>query len=116
MKRVMVSKVKEESHGSMSDRVLSNLDQLDDSYIAMRLDDLLKERGLTQKDLANMTGLRVATVSEILNGKGTSFNLIQLLTIVVALRLTSFDELFTLEMPEDVKRDFEAEAEAKRVW
>ena len=115
MKRVLVKKVREEAHGSMNEKVLSNLDELGDSYISMKLDDRLKERGLTQKDLAMMTGIRLATISDMVNGKGSGFNWVQLVTVMVALRLTSFEELFSLELPVELRDRFEEEAESKRV-
>lgn len=115
MRRVSIEHLQDEAHVSMSERVVSSLDELGDSYISMKLDDRLKERGLTQKDLAMMTGIRLATISDMVNGKGSGFNWVQLVTVMVALRLTSFEELFSLELPVDLRDRFEEEAEANRV-
>ena len=50
--------------------------------------------------------MRVDTVPEIVNGKGISFNKVQLLSIMVALRITDFSEIFELRLPEDTKEHF----------
>ena len=90
----------------MNDVVIQQQDLSEDAEIVIKIDDLLKERNVTQKDLAQMTGMRVGTVSEIVNGKGISFNKVQLLSIMVALRITDFSEIFEIRLPEDTKERF----------
>lgn len=102
MKKMKVADILDSSHSLMNEVVVGTAGILKDAEIVIKLDDLLKERGITQKDLAMMTGMRIGTISEISNGKGISFNKVQILAIMVALRLTSFSQLFEIRLPNDL--------------
>lgn len=106
MKKIKVKEILSGSHSLMNDVVIHTAGLIEDAEIVIKIDDLLKDRNVTQKDLAQMTGMRVGTVSEIVNGKGISFNKVQLLSIMVALRITDFSEIFELRLPEDTKEHF----------
>lgn len=106
MKKIKVKEILSSSHSLMNDVVIHTAGLIEDAEIVIKIDDLLKDRKVTQKDLAQMTGMRVGTVSEIVNGKGISFNKVQLLSIMVALRITDFSEIFELRLPEDTKEHF----------
>lgn len=41
--------------------------------VIFTLKDLLKEKGITQKELSNKTGIRLATISDICNNKIKQF-------------------------------------------
>lgn len=110
MKKVKVREILSGSHSLMNEVVVSTASHLEDAEIIIKVDDLLKERNITQKDLAQMTGMRVGTISDIVNGKGISFNKVQLLSIVVALRITDFNEIFELRLPQDLKEHYEAQS------
>ncbi|NGY88864.1 hypothetical protein F6Y05_38440 [Bacillus megaterium] len=58
-----------------------------------------------------MTGMRVATISELVNGKGTNVNYVQMLALMAALRLTSFEQLFEIRLPEEMEEQFKRESE-----
>ena len=107
MKKIKVADILNNSHSLMNELVVGTAGRLEDAEIIIKLDDLLKERGISQKDLAMMTGMRIATISEIANGKGISFNKVQLLSIMVALRLTSFNQLFEIRLPESLREKYE---------
>lgn len=110
MKKIKVKNVLSGSHSLMNDIVTSTAGLLNDADIIVKLDDLLKERNITQKDLAQMTGMRLGTVSEIVNGKGISFNKVQLLSIMVALRLTNFSDIFEIRLPKELEETYEAQS------
>lgn len=59
----------------------------------VKLADVLNERGLTQKDCVEMTGLRAATISEIANNRRSSVNREHLGIIAKALNITDVSEL-----------------------
>lgn len=107
MKKIKVSEILAGSHSLMNDIVTSTAGYLEDAEIIIKLDELIKERNITQKDLAQMTGMRVGTISDIVNGKGISFNKVQLLSIMVALRLTSFAQIFEIRLPDDLQTKYE---------
>lgn len=110
MKKIKVKDTLEGSHKLMNEIVTGTASLLNEAEIVIKLDDLLKERNITQKDLAMMTGMRVGTISEIANGKGISFNKVQILAIMVALRLTSFSQLFEIRLPNDLLEKYEQQS------
>lgn len=110
MKKIKVKAILDRSHSLMNEIVLGTAHYLDDAELIIKIDDLLKDRGITQKDLALMTGMRVGTISDMVNGKGISFNKVQLLAVMVALRVTDISELFEIRLPDDIKEQFEKEA------
>lgn len=106
MKKIKVSEILSGSHRLMNEIVISTATFLEDAELIIKLDDLLKERGITQKELAQMTGMRVGTISDMVNGKGMSFNKVQILSVMVALRVTKFSDLFEIRLPEDLNEKF----------
>lgn len=59
----------------------------------VKLAEVLSERELTQKDCVEMTGLRAATISEIVNNRRSSVNREHLGIIAKALNITDVREL-----------------------
>ena len=110
MKRIKVKNILDDSHSLMNEVVLKTAGVLSEAELVIKIDELLKERGLTQKDLALMTGMRVGTISEIVNGKGISFNKIQLLAIMTALRVTDISQIIEIRLPEGLQKQFEEES------
>ncbi|MCM3639663.1 helix-turn-helix transcriptional regulator [Priestia aryabhattai] len=110
MKKIKVSEVIDSSHSLMNDIVVGTANNLRDAEFIIKIDDLIKERGITQKDLAMMTGMRIGTISELVNGKGISFNKIQLLSLMVALRVTSFSDIFEIRLPEQQHSEYEQQS------
>lgn len=111
MKSITVSKALENSHSLINDVVLDTAKELSSATFIFKLDDLLKSRGLTQKDLASMTGIRVGTISEWVNGKGLSINKVQLVAIMVALRVTSINDIIEIRLPVEIHAQYKEEAE-----
>lgn len=65
--------------------------------ISIRLRPLLSERGITQKELAEKTGLREATISRIARDAGTSISFEHLARIADALNVDDIRELIELK-------------------
>ncbi|MFJ7888385.1 helix-turn-helix domain-containing protein [Lysinibacillus xylanilyticus] len=63
-------------------------------YIKSRLKILLAERDMTQKDLAEKTGLTTRLISEITNNKVKMYPKEALEKIMVALEVNNIGELF----------------------
>lgn len=51
--------------------------------------------------------MRIGTVSQIVNGKGISFNKVQLLAIMVALQVSDLSELIEFRLPPETKEKFD---------
>lgn len=64
--------------------------------IELRLKELLKERGLEQKELAEMAGLTERTVSELCNNKVRRYPKDALEKIMTALEIEDMNELFNI--------------------
>ncbi|MEH7117246.1 helix-turn-helix transcriptional regulator [Neobacillus vireti] len=109
MKKVKIKSILDGSHSLMNDVVIGTAQYLEDADLIIKIDDLLHERGITQKDLAMMTGMRVGTISEIVNGKGISFNKVQLTAIMVALRVYNYSDIIEVRLPEDLKEQYDRE-------
>lgn len=110
MKKVKVSDVLEQGHSAMNDAVMDTAGLMKDAYFIIKIDDLVRSRGITQKQLAQMTGMRVGTISLLANGKGISINKVQLLSLMVALRVTKMSDIYEIRLPDDMKQQYEADS------
>ncbi|WP_346729073.1 helix-turn-helix domain-containing protein [Lederbergia citrea] len=54
---------------------------------------ILESKGITQKELANMTDLREATISEIANDTRSTYNKKHLLKIMEALKVSDLNDI-----------------------
>lgn len=111
MRKEYVSSVVEGSHRLMNETVVGTAGLMEGAYLAHKLDERLKERGITQKQLADMTGMRVGTISDLVNGKqGISINIVQTVAIMVALRITDMSELIEIRLPDELKTKYESQS------
>lgn len=75
------------------------------------MDEALEARGLTQTKLASITGLRPATISELVNGERSAITKAHFLTLMIALRITDITELLDIEFDEETTSKFKKEAQ-----
>ncbi|MGE7273576.1 helix-turn-helix domain-containing protein [Brevibacillus panacihumi] len=59
----------------------------------VRLQEVLDERGITQKQLSEMTKLRPTTISELCNNVRTTINRDHLVKVAVALEIERVEDL-----------------------
>ncbi|MGF9913758.1 helix-turn-helix transcriptional regulator [Paenibacillus ehimensis] len=62
----------------------------------VRLQELLKERNMTQKELAEATGLRPTTISELCNNVRSTINREHLVKVAEILGICDIKELIEL--------------------
>lgn len=62
----------------------------------VRLDEILDERGITRKKLAEMTGLRPNTISELCNNQRTTVNRLHIGKIAEVLEIENVSELLAI--------------------
>ena len=62
--------------------------------IKLRLNKILKERELRQKDLAIASGLRESSISDMVRGIRSTVNLEQLEKVMDCLEITDYNEIF----------------------
>lgn len=65
--------------------------------IRIKLDEVLKQRNLTQKQLVEMTGIRAAAISELYNNQRKSINKEHLEKIAKALDINDINELIEIQ-------------------
>ncbi|PEJ62415.1 XRE family transcriptional regulator [Bacillus toyonensis] len=65
--------------------------------VKFKLKELLEERNLTQKELAKLSNVREATISEISRGTRTVINFKHLAAIANALNITDIQQIMVLE-------------------
>ena len=65
--------------------------------IKLKLREHIKKSGKTQKEFAEMVGLREATVSQLVNNKYDRIQLSHLLAVMDALNTTDFNEVLKVE-------------------
>lgn len=65
--------------------------------IRLKLRDILKERNISQKKLAKMTGISVSTICEIVSDRRTGYNKKHLSNIIETLHITDMNDLFYIE-------------------
>lgn len=75
--------------------------------IKSKLGGVLKNRGLNLEELSALTGIRVATLSEIKNMKRSTISVPHLIVIAKALRVDDISELFSVVMTDETREAFE---------
>lgn len=64
--------------------------------IKIKLGEQLERHNLTQKEFAEKSGLRPATVSQLVNNKYDRIQLTHLLTVMDTLGITDFNEILRI--------------------
>lgn len=70
-------------------------------HFRLKLKAILHERGMTQKELAEITGLREATISEIAANARTTINKKNLAKVMNALDIEDLSEILTVYTEEE---------------
>ncbi|NBH32698.1 XRE family transcriptional regulator [Clostridiaceae bacterium] len=65
--------------------------------VKLKIREAIEERGITQKKLAEMSGLRELTISDIVRGTRTVINFEHLSKIAEALEIDNITELIDFE-------------------
>ena len=97
MKKLVKDMLHQETNGALIDF----LDAIGDVKINLKLDEALADRGLSQKQFSELTGIRRATISELCNLKRVQINIGQLVIIMLLLQITNINDLLEVEIPTD---------------
>jgi putative transcriptional regulator len=65
-------------------------------HFNFKLREVLKRKGVTQKELAEMTGLREATISEMVNDSRSVYNKDHIVRVMDALHVEDLNEILEL--------------------
>ncbi|APZ82655.1 hypothetical protein Goe27_01990 [Bacillus phage vB_BsuM-Goe27] len=69
--------------------------------IHVKIKEVLESKGMAQKDLAEMTGIRAAAISEMAQGARTVINKSHLTKIMDALNITRLEDILELTIEEE---------------
>lgn len=109
MKKINIS---ENSHQSMVNsygNIDQELEELGFCYY-FKLADRMRERNLTVRKLAALSGLRLATISDLMRGKKNSINMHHVVILMAVLRLDSISELIDIRVPASIKDQMNTES------
>ena len=111
MKKVPMSAT---THSSVNEKIEKICETADAQgvHISFKLEDRLKERGLTRRDCAKMSGLRLATISDLCTGKKQSINIHHIFVLMVVLRISNMADLVEISIPENIKEIIDTEGES----
>ncbi|MFW7187357.1 helix-turn-helix domain-containing protein [Lysinibacillus sp. BNK-21] len=65
--------------------------------VRLKLKMILFERGITQRELAEKTGLRENVISEMANNQRKTFNREQVARVIQYLEITDMNEIFEIK-------------------
>lgn len=65
--------------------------------VHLKLKEVLEKRGITQKELANKTGLRANAISEMVNNQRQTFNREQVAKVIEVLGINDMNEIFEVK-------------------
>lgn len=80
----------------------NEIDNNDRLVIELRIGNAIRERGLTQKELAEKAGIRPAAISQLARGYIERLNIEHLEKIANALQITDINELITINVESEV--------------
>lgn len=107
-------KVTQTEHASLNPRIKGFLGYIDSKGVEFRfkLADRLQERNLSVRDCAKITGLRIATISNLMNGTKSSINLHHILLLMVCLRISKLEDIVEIHIPNEAKERYDSQAKA----
>lgn len=93
-------------HGKTNEMIREKFKEKPDFVLTCKLGKILNERGLKMQELSDLTGIRVATISELVNMKRSTINISHLLLIAKTLGIKDISELLEFKMSESTKEQF----------
>ena len=67
----------------------------------LKLKEVLNSKGISQKELSKMTGIREGTISEMANDTRSTYNKKHLATVMDALNVTKLEDILELRVIEE---------------
>lgn len=100
----------ENIHSASNEGIISFLQICEEYGVQTRfkLADRLEERGLTVRKCAELTGLRLGTISDLMNGKKSSVSFQHLWVLMLILGITDINDLIEFHLPTEIKDFFNA--------
>lgn len=80
-----------------------------DVKFVTKIDELIKARGISQRDLSELTGIQLSYLSDFILGKTSTINKTHLLALMAVLRVDSITDIIEIQIPDNLKEVFEAD-------
>lgn len=111
MNKMRVKDLTARANKKMSAELNNTASVLENAIFVTKLDDLMLSRGITQRELSALTGIPLGTISDLITGKSNTVNKLHLVSLMSALRVTNVEEIFEVKVPDELKEEFQAEAQ-----
>ncbi|MDF2612514.1 MAG: hypothetical protein K0S71_300 [Clostridia bacterium] len=98
---------------ALSDGGRRVLDMATEIRITCNLDEHLKALGLTQAELAQITGMRQATISELVTKRKANVSIAHMLVLMLILKIPKFSDMFEMTFDEET---VEQMAKDRKAW
>ena len=84
---------------------------LDEAEYRTKIDELIHERGISQRQLSEITGIQLSYLSDFILGKTSTINKTHLLALMAVLRVDSIEDIIEIRLPDKIKKEFEEDRE-----
>lgn len=81
--------------------------ELSEAEVVVKIDDLIAARGISQRQLSDMTGIQLSYLSDFILGKTTTINKTHLLALMTVLRVSSIEDIIEIKVPDHLLKQFE---------
>lgn len=82
---------------------------LNEAEFRTKIDDLIQERGISQRQLSEITGIQLSYLSDFILGKTSTINKTHLLALMAVLRVDSIEDIIEVRLPDKLERAFKEE-------
>ena len=72
-----------------------------------KIDDLIQERGISQRQLSEITGIQLSYLSDFILGKTSTINKTHLLALMAVLRVDSIEDIIEVRLPDNLESAYE---------
>lgn len=95
---------------SLNEGARSVLELVPEIIFKHDLGSIISERGLTQAEVSQITGIRQATISDMVNNKRASISIPHLIVLMVALKIPRLSDMIDITFDDETVAKFEKES------
>ena len=92
-----------------SDVIKGVASALNEVEFCTKIDDLIQERGISQRQLSEISGIQLSYLSDFILGKTSTINKTHLLALMAVLRVDSIEDIIEVRLPDNLERAYEEE-------
>lgn len=84
-------------------------EELNDAEFIFKIDDLIKARGISQRQLSEISGIPLSYLSDLILNKTTTINKVHLMSLMSVLRVDSITDIIEIKLPDNIAKVFEVD-------